>query len=555
MARYSSQKIQELASQQVRFSPQSVRRQQIVRAESLLNELGDDQQCAWGDVCEKVTGYRPESDSEVLLRTAELFHDLRCLIEDLSGSVDAKLATSGTRFLTLREVSERYGVSTKTVDRWRNRGLASRRMKIDGRSRVVIPNETMRRFEISHQEEISRARSFRQMSGDEKQQVIRRARALAAEGYGLTELTRRLSRQFRRATETIRYTLRDYDHRYPENRLFLRRGARLSREQQKLLFDLRGKGVSVADLAWRFRRSQSAIKAMLAKVEARRLKTTPVEYIDSAEFHQADAEGKICVDSPDYGTPATGSPRVPSGLPAYLADLYWVPLLNKAQEQHHFRLMNFLKFRSQKLQETLDLKRPSARVVRELRSYLDMAAKIKSLLIRSNLRLVVSIAKRHLKPGVNFFELVSDGNMSLIRAIEKFDYARGNKFSTYASWAIMKNFARSVPAEHTRRDRFRTGYEEIFYQSDDIRANPFAEEIANSSQRSALKEILEELDGRERKVISCRFGLLKGTEPETLERVGIRLGVTKERVRQIEVRTLDKMRRIARRKRVEIPGF
>ena len=194
-------------------------------------------------------------------------------------------------------------------------------------------------------------------------------------------------------------------------------------------------------------------------------------------------------------------------------------------------------------------------MVRKLTSLIDEVAKIKSLLIRSNLRLVVSIARRHLNPGVNFFELVSDGNMSLIRAIEKFDYTRGNKFSTYASWASIKNFARSVPAEYTRNDRFRTGYEDVFQQSDDVRANQFAAEIANSAQRTALSKILEELDGRERKVISCRFGLMRGTEPETLEQVGRRLGVTKERVRQIEVRTLDKMRKIARRKRVEIPGF
>ena len=58
--------------------------------------------------------------------------------------------------------------------------------------------------------------------------------------------------------------------------------------------------------------------------------------------------------------------------------------------------------------------------------------------------------------------MVSDGNMSLIRAIEKFDYTKGNKFSTYATWAIMKNYARSIPAEHTILDRFRTGNEEIF---------------------------------------------------------------------------------------------
>jgi len=276
--------------------------------------------------------------------------------------------------------------------------------------------------------------------------------------------------------------------------------------------------------------------------------------MDSPEFHELDAETVIYVEAPEYDSSAV-NPRVPSGLPAYLADLYRVPLLNKAQEQHYFRLMNFLKFQAFQLQEELDLSHPVARVVRKLRSLLDEAAKVKSLLIRSNLRLVVSIAKRHLKPGVNFFELVSDGNMSLIRAIEKFDYARGNKFSTYASWAIMKNFARSVPAEHTRKDRFRTGYEEVFQQSNDVRANPFAAELTNSAQRSALSAILEELDGRERKVISCRFGLLRGTEPETLEQVGTRLGVTKERVRQIEVRTLDKMRKIAQRKQVEIPGF
>ena len=67
-----------------------------------------------------------------------------------------------------------------------------------------------------------------------------------------------------------------------------------------------------------------------------------------------------------------------------------------------------------------------------------------------------------MRPGTNFFEMVSDGNMSLIRAIEKFDYTKGNKFSTYATWAIMKNFARSIPAEHTLLDRFRTGNDEVF---------------------------------------------------------------------------------------------
>ncbi|MGB4738536.1 MAG: sigma-70 family RNA polymerase sigma factor, partial [Fuerstiella sp.] len=234
---------------------------------------------------------------------------------------------------------------------------------------------------------------------------------------------------------------------------------------------------------------------------------------------------------------------------------YKVPLLNKAQEQYYFRKMNFLKWQASELQNGLNNRKNGARTARKMESLLEGASAIKGMLTRSNLRLVVSIAKRHLKLGVNFFELVSDGNMSLIRAIEKFDYARGNKFSTYASWAIMKNFARSVPAEHTRSDRFRTGFDEIFYDSTDGRGNAFAEEMVNKAQRNALMEILGELNGRERKVISCRFGLGQGSEPETLEEVGNRLGVTKERVRQIEVRTLEKLRRIAQRKQVDIPGI
>ena len=73
------------------------------------------------------------------------------------------------------------------------------------------------------------------------------------------------------------------------------------------------------------------------------------------------------------------------------------------------------------------------------------AVLVKNKIVQSNLRLVVSIAKRHVASTDDFFALVSDGNMSLIRAVEKFDYSRGNKFSTYASWAIMKNFARTIP--------------------------------------------------------------------------------------------------------------
>ena len=88
------------------------------------------------------------------------------------------------------------------------------------------------------------------------------------------------------------------------------------------------------------------------------------------------------------------------------------------------------------------------------------AVSTKNQIIRANLRLVVSIAKRYVGPAEDFFELVSDGNMSLMRAVEKFDVGRGYKFSTYASWAIMKNFARTIPDVLRHRDRFSTSHAE-----------------------------------------------------------------------------------------------
>ena len=551
MSRYRNDRIRELAEQQVRFAPQAVKARQISKAEDFLFSVEGSTEYRFGDVCFAVTGYRPEAD--VVVKGRDLAHDLRCLVEDLSGSLNQPVSELGEPALTVKEVSELFSVSAKTVDRWRDRGLPSRRMNINGRLRVVIPQSILNRFVADHREEIDRGSSFRQMTQDERQAVIFAGRELAAEGLGLTEVSRRIGERFGRATETIRYTLRDFDKAHPENAIFPRVSAQVSTEHQSLIFDLYAQGVTIDDLARRFSRTKSSIQSILADVRVRRLRAMPVEFMDSEEFRLEDAEAIICGEPPAYDKKA--SARVPKGLPAYLAELYKVPLLNKPQEQYYFRKMNYHRFRASELQASLNAGKANARTARRMEEFLHEANRVKNLLTRSNLRLVVSIAKRHLKPGVNFFELVSDGNMSLIRAIEKFDYARGNKFSTYASWAIMKNYARSVPAEHTRLDRFRTGYEEVFYDSQDARGNAFADELVNKAQRAAIMEILEELNGRERRVISYRFGLAKGTEPETLEQVGNRLGVTKERVRQIEVRTLEKLRRIARVKGVDIPGI
>ena len=236
MSRYRSNCLKELAEQQVRFAPQSVRGRQIAQAEEFLLTVESNRKYLFQDVCHAVTGYRP--DTQDLVAGTDLAHDLRCLIEDLSGSLDISPDDLNENVLTVKEVSEKFSVSAKTVDRWRNRGLASRRLTVNGRKRVMIPASTLDRFVSVHQDEIERSRNFRQMTDDEREEIISTARELARAGKGLTDVSRQLGERFGRATETVRYTLRDYDKSHPENAIFPKVTGHISTEHQSLIFDL-----------------------------------------------------------------------------------------------------------------------------------------------------------------------------------------------------------------------------------------------------------------------------------------------------------------------------
>jgi RNA polymerase primary sigma factor len=287
----------------------------------------------------------------------------------------------------------------------------------------------------------------------------------------------------------------------------------------------------------------------------------------------------------------------------YLREIGRVPLLTAVEEVELARRIEGGAEASERLAD-LDavgaLGELPADESRALQGLADDGDEAKSALIQANLRLVVSIAKRYVGRGMQFLDLIQEGNMGLMRAVEKFDYTKGFKFSTYATWWIRQAITRSI-ADQARTiripvhmvesinrvhrmqrqmvqelereptvdeladavgmsaDRVReiqrisldllsldapVGEEDDSYLADFIKDDG-AEEPLDAATRQmlqeAVKEVLDELNEREKEVVVMRFGL-DDEQARTLEEVGKQFGVTRERIRQIESKTLAKLR-------------
>lgn len=552
MSRYRHPAMKQFAEQQARFARREHKVDQLMRAEQLLLEIVSDRDYPYQFVAHRITGYRPEIYPDLVISSKDLLHDLRLFIEDLSASADIEVGDAGEPVLTVEDVSQEYNISTKTVNRWRDRGLVSRRFVIDGRKRVGFLKSSIDRFVRDHAQDVDRGSRFSQLTNEEKDEIIRRARRMAAVPTAtLAEVSRRISLRLGRSPETVRYTIKNHDATSPQQAIFPTLRGALEPETKQRIFNSFRRGIPIEKLAEQYRRTRSTIYRVVNEMRAQRLLSQPIDYIPNASFAKPGIEAEICGLEPS-GDEKAKAVRIPPDLPPYLMSLYGMPLLNRDQEQYLFRRMNFRLFQAEKLRETMDRTHPKASDLDKLEVYLDDASDLKRRLIRSNLRLVVAVAKKHAYGGRNLFELISDGNVSLMRAVEKFDYSRGFKFSTYASWAIIKNFARTIPAENTHRDRFVTGHELAFEMAPDERANAYEVEIQHERMATAIDKILDRLDDRERQVIVYRYGLESNVKPETLEEVGTRFGVTKERIRQIEARAINKLRRFAAEDKLDV---
>jgi RNA polymerase primary sigma factor len=318
-----------------------------------------------------------------------------------------------------------------------------------------------------------------------------------------------------------------------------------------------------------------------------------VEELKAAEIEEAD-------DDPGPSLDDAGPSASADLVRVYLREIGRVALLTAADEVDLAKRVEAGVFAAERLEQLERDGKLGVELRRDLLAVVGDGQRAKQRLIESNLRLVVSIAKRYAGRGLPFLDLIQEGNLGLIRAVEKFDYTRGFKFSTYASWWIRQAVSRAVadqartiripvhmvetvnrilraqrllvqslgrdpsaaeiavqvdmPAERVEEIK-RLAMEPVSLHSpvgeeegselgdliEDSESVPPAELVSAGLLASHVEAVLTHLGDREREVVRMRYGLTDG-EPRTLEEVGRAFGVTRERVRQIEAKSLAKLR-------------
>ncbi|HQU46249.1 MAG TPA: RNA polymerase subunit sigma-70, partial [Pirellulales bacterium] len=317
---YINSTIRELCDQQVRYAPREKKVEQANRAERLLAELDPKRTYTYEYLCYRITDFRPDSPVAAKMSGDDAKHDLRLFVEDVSDAANLPADAAGEKVLTIEELSKQFKVSTKTISRWRQQGLVSRRFMFDGRKRLGFLQSSVDRFVKKNEQRVSRGARFSQLSEDERLNIVDRARRLARAGGQPAEVTRRLAERMGRSVETIRYTLKAFDVEHPELAVFPENSGPLSDETKRRIDQQYRRGVSVDALAKEYGRTKTSIYRILNEMRAARIMELPLDYIDNDLFRKANADAVCLGEMPEAPGPAKKG-RLPTGLPPYLASL------------------------------------------------------------------------------------------------------------------------------------------------------------------------------------------------------------------------------------------
>lgn len=518
-------------ARQMNFASHGVRLDQIVAAERLLLELDPDKGYPWDYVLFRITGYRPKSGGDEFLSGEALLNDLGILVETLSDGLNLHVANSPEPVLTIDEVSKRFDVTSKTLQRWRRRGLPARRFIFpDAKKRVGFLLNLVEQYIQSHG--IESAPQAQEKPAD----LFVLARKLIARGFTIDLLPQRLARKTGQTPLGAFHRLVQYDQQHPEDPILSADADPLTAEQSQEVLNLRQEGLGLTEIAQRLSRSRKQVYAVLLRKRAEAIANEKTSFFDDPLYHHPDAEQTLesLVRQNALDEPGKREPEFK--LTGPVADLCREAPLNPALERALFLKLNYHKYRFSVLKTEVDPLIADHRELDAMQRELDQAHEVRKRIVLSNLRLAVSVAKKHLRPGLDMMELLSEGHLTLIRAADAFNPNHGVRFGTYATLALMKDYAHSagkmISDKHSGMDIDLIG-------ATQGKADHRLDEIAAKDQ---VQRLMTKLNPREREILSMRYGLDGAKEEDTYQSLSGRLGISKERVRQIEQDALRKMR-------------
>lgn len=282
----------------------------------------------------------------------------------------------------------------------------------------------------------------------------------------------------------------------------------------------------------------------LARERVIRLLRKEIDFISNKEFRTIDRALEREVLDGAFEVPLESSP-LPRNLPGHLARLCEAVVLTPEQEQELFRQMNYLKYRANMLRSRLSPHEPDEEILNKTERFLAAADLVRDRIIRANMRLVISVVKKFVTPQNSFDDMLSDGIYSLMQAVDKFDYDRGFRFSTYAYRAIARNAYRAIIKRQREMVRFGTEVDEAGLDAGAGISESAMDVRTWTRLRGLLSRIMDRLDRREQLIIRCRYALGAHRKVKTFQMIADRLGVSKERVRQLEQRAMSKLRSMA----------
>jgi RNA polymerase primary sigma factor len=574
MPTWRDEKILELANQ-LTYSPADKRREQLHAAVALLPDVDPAKTYPWDFVHFRITSFQLRGHSGHVVQGKVLRADLASLIEFLSDTLSIKVgeaAPPGDAVMEFDDVSRKFNVSSKTIQRWRKEGLvALRYLYPDGRRRLGFLESAVAGFAAANQERVNRSAAFKQLTDEERAQIIALARQYAAANQCcIKDLSRLVGQKLGRAPETIRYTIRRYDREHPETAVFPeteQADAPVQREEHPEA-ERKTEGLSLEGIARQYAEPARGTEPTALQERAQQVKRIAIEYVPNPLYEHPDAEEIVLTVLPaeavakaqatvTAGTNAKGTDvymaRMPRDLPAYLVDIFRQPVMPEEIERDAFRRMNYLKRKAARLQAALDPALATEGGVGPIETLLAQAAALKNMILQGNLRVAVHVARKHQRMDRPLMELVSDATIWVMRAIETYDFSRNTRFSTYASYAVMKNFARDRVEQLTRRDEHvLTGQEEVLNEARAPQGMPLEEQLDAAMLQSEVLSVIGDLPAKDRDLIIRHYGLEQGKPALSLSEIGDQMGITKARVRQLEARALDRLRRLMEVRRESI---